>query len=1116
MTGSTQEVKTITPDDPRVIAAVEEYVSALEAGEHPNRAAFLARHADVGSVLAGCLEGLQFMRAARPELDESGTAQADPAAAAPLGDFRIIREVGRGGMGIVYEAEQLSLGRRVALKVLPFAATLDHKQIQRFKNEAAAAGQLHHNHIVAVHFVGCERGVHFYAMQFIDGQSLAEVISDLRLKNADLRKAEPAASATLKSTINNQKSSTLPTVPTKAYFHAIARLGIDAALALEHAHELGVVHRDIKPSNLMLDSRGHLWVTDFGLAQIQGDNKLTMTGDLLGTLRYMSPEQALAKRVIVDQRTDVYSLGATLYELMTLQPVFAGADRQELLRQIAFEEPKQPRRLNKTIPAELETIVLKALEKNPAERFATAKELADDLERFAKDEPIRARRPSLARRVRGWARRHKLLVTGAAVFCLTAIVLGGAAILSREQQRAIQQAEMANAATLSLEEADRWEKVGRWPEALAAATRAVNFLGDDNGNAELRARALKRRDIIALFVHIDEIRMEMAVAGGDGGPTDLALGDKLYATAFREYGLDLDKLEPEEAARQLPAGALREELAGALDDWAVLRRTIRRRAKLADDRPWQRILDTARIADPHPVRNRARDLWTQYDAAASKEMRTLPQENLNTRSFRMFQQVGGSLFFFREFQRRRPDDFWINYGLGSNLTFTNAPTQMDEASGYLRVALALRPDHPNVLAYLGKSLLNGSRPDQTLDEGVVLLESAIKLKPDLGIAYDLLGDGLSKNGKLERAAAVYREAVHANIDAFRKYPDYIKLGQVLLRLNLLDRAGAAYSEAIAFDGKKANGYLGMGAVMRRKGMFAESNLFYRTGLERMAPKDSGRSTQEGLIKQNLFFLDMERRLPSILAGQETASVDDLLEVAVWWVDLERFATAAFVYQKALVADDPGKSLLPGHRYEAAFAAVQGGCGQGTDSKSFTDEQRGQLRTQALARIKADLDLVPALGRSGNVGKKREAVERMAPWVEDRRLKFVRDPDALNRLPEEEAQSWRQLWASLPKLHETRLEGRLTSDNKSKAHEVPLKSGSAYIFDLESKAFDCFLLVENAQKKLQAENDDAPNVWATTDSRVFFAPPATGTYRLVAGSFGLKGVGPYVLRIRELK
>src|SRR5205823_4191214 len=149
-----------------------------------------------------------------------------------------------------------------------------------------------------------------------------------------------------------------------------AHLGIQAAEALEHAHQQGVIHRDIKPANLLLDARGNVWITDFGLAHFQSAG-LTMSGDLMGTLRYMSPEQALAQRVVIDHRTDVYSLGATLYEMLTLEPVFAGRDRQELLRRIAFEEPKSPRRLSKSIPAELETIVLKAMEKNPADRYAT-------------------------------------------------------------------------------------------------------------------------------------------------------------------------------------------------------------------------------------------------------------------------------------------------------------------------------------------------------------------------------------------------------------------------------------------------------------------------------------------------------------------------------------------------------------------------------------------------------------------------------------------------------------------------------------------------------------------------------------------------------------------------
>ena len=186
----------------------------------------------------------------------------------------------------------------------------------------------------------------------------------------------------------------------------MAQLGVQAAEALDHAHTRGILHRDIKPANLLLDDQGQFWVTDFGLAQIQGNPGLTLTGDILGTLRYMSPEQALAKRVVIDGRTDVYSLGVTLYELLTLRPAFDGQDRQEILRKIAEEEPAPPRKLNPAVPRDLETIVLKAMAKEPAGRYATAKELADDLRRFLEHKPIRARAGLGAGAGPKWCRRN--------------------------------------------------------------------------------------------------------------------------------------------------------------------------------------------------------------------------------------------------------------------------------------------------------------------------------------------------------------------------------------------------------------------------------------------------------------------------------------------------------------------------------------------------------------------------------------------------------------------------------------------------------------------------------------------------------------------------------------
>jgi hypothetical protein len=333
-------------------------------------------------------------------------------------------------MGVVYEAEQLSLNRRVALKILPFAAALDPRQLQRFKNEALAAGNLHHEHIVPVYGVGCECGVHFYAMQYIDGLSLAAIIHELRRiagrEAADSQQpgsSLPTPAATGSATPPLAALTSEGSIRSPEFFHHVARLGAEAAEALAQTHQMGVLHRDIKPANLLVDARGSLWITDFGLAQVRSDTRLTITGDLVGTLRYMSPEQALAKRIAVDRRTDIYSLGATLYELLTLEPAFDGRDREELLRQIAFDDPKPPRRLNRRIPADLETIVLTAMAKAPARRYGSAEKLAADLRAFLKGESIEAVPEGVPGRLWRVACRHFASVVSGLVAVIAVVAL---------------------------------------------------------------------------------------------------------------------------------------------------------------------------------------------------------------------------------------------------------------------------------------------------------------------------------------------------------------------------------------------------------------------------------------------------------------------------------------------------------------------------------------------------------------------------------------------------------------------------------------------------------------------------------------------------------------------
>jgi eukaryotic-like serine/threonine-protein kinase len=474
----------------RLGVALADCLEAMDEGRTPDRADMLARHPEFADELAQFLDDQERVeRCARPlraaAQGDRGMALADQS---QLGDFRIVREVGRGGMGVVYEAEQVSLRRRVALKVLPFAAATDPRALQRFQNEARAAACLHHTNIVPVFAVGCERGVSYYAMQFIDGTTLADLMRQLRTPATSTADA-PTDAHLPPDWLARPQADTDPAVRQSTltasapgrgrdYFRRVAGLGVQAAEALDHAHQAGVVHRDVKPGNLLLDGRGHLWVADFGLALVrQGEAGLTMTGEVLGTLRYMSPEQALAKRVPIDHRTDVYSLGATLYELLTLRPVFEGKDRQELLRQIAFEEPRPPRRVDRKVPAELEVIVLKALEKNPADRYATAQEMADDLRRFLDDRPIRAKRPTAMQWVRKWARRHRSVVQMAlAAGALTVVIsVASALVLWGEMQETKRANGATNRALVDKTRAldDKTRALNEKAQALAEKTQAL-------------------------------------------------------------------------------------------------------------------------------------------------------------------------------------------------------------------------------------------------------------------------------------------------------------------------------------------------------------------------------------------------------------------------------------------------------------------------------------------------------------------------------------------------------------------------------------------------------------------------------------------------------------------
>ncbi len=404
---------------------LEQYADSVERGEPISHVSWVQEFPQLQSYIERMMLDIDALcKIPSERKSHSGVAFAPSSVTqgSVLGDFEILQELGRGGMGVVYLAQQRSLQRRVALKMLPFAAILDSNQIARFHTEAQAAASLHHPNIVPVYSVGCERGVHYYSMQYIDGQTVEAFLDSLKQGTpsqhawTDSYSTSPAAAQV--ESVAHGIQSTRRTSKSTPYIRQIAGKMAHVAMALNFAHSRGVIHRDIKPSNLMIDRQGNLWLTDFGLARIQDGQSVTIDGDLVGTLRYMSPEQANGQTHLVDHRADIYSFGVTLYEMLTLRYAFDGSDRYQVMAAIQRAKPALPRSINPSIPADLETIVAKCMSPDKDERYATAGDLADDLYRFLNHQPIAARRPSVADRLGKWALRKKKWVAVAAMAML--------------------------------------------------------------------------------------------------------------------------------------------------------------------------------------------------------------------------------------------------------------------------------------------------------------------------------------------------------------------------------------------------------------------------------------------------------------------------------------------------------------------------------------------------------------------------------------------------------------------------------------------------------------------------------------------------------------------------
>jgi WD40 repeat protein/serine/threonine protein kinase len=396
----------------------DEFLERHRRGERPALTEFTSRHPELAEQIRDLFPALALLEEVRPVKQTVAEAQADLAEAGPprrLGEYRIVREIGRGGMGIVYEAEQESLGRRVALKVLLAGVLKDSRHVERFQREARAAARLHHTNIVPIFAVGEETGTHYFVMQYIEGRPLDQLLAELRkLRAASDLEAEPRTEivavedrpAPVATVPPGLAAAPALTNPDRSFAKNVAQIGVQVAEALEYAAGQGVLHRDVKPSNLLLDVWGTVWLTDFGLAKATGTPDLTRTGDLLGTLRYLAPERFEGR---ADVRSDVYALGLTLYEMLALRPAFDGRHQAELVQQITTAGAPRLDRLDPHLPRDLVTIIHKATAREPADRYPTAGALAEDLRRFLDDRSILARRTGVLEQGWRWCRRNRAL-----------------------------------------------------------------------------------------------------------------------------------------------------------------------------------------------------------------------------------------------------------------------------------------------------------------------------------------------------------------------------------------------------------------------------------------------------------------------------------------------------------------------------------------------------------------------------------------------------------------------------------------------------------------------------------------------------------------------------------
>lgn len=503
----------------RVQRLLGQFVQQMRSGTVPDVAEFCAQAGDEASTLEPMLRTLLSLESLREAAGKTLTLESFYPVTPPteIGDFQLIRMLGRGGMGVVYEAIELTLGRRVAIKLLEPRHAVNPRSVKRFLREAQAAARLHHTNILPVFASGEDAGIRYYAMQFVDGCTLSQWIQRTvtavalgrkqPLTASDLTANIPASPPYVPAATNEQPQDILERTSTTetrvvvqkegSYYRRVAEIGLQIAEALEHAAAQGVLHRDVKPSNVMLGVDGSVWVMDFGLATVQQAENLTESGELLGTLRYMAPERLSGQHTL---HGDMFGLGMILYELVALRSAYEATERSGLRHQVSQASPTSLRKLDNTVPFDLETIAMKCIAADPRERYRDMQELVRDLRLFFRDRPIASRRTSLVVQGWRWSKRNPLtaLLVGATAVLLMALA-GGSMLWAQSLRRERNVALAAEAKAVASEQ--------RAIESSLASRRAER---SSQEALELARRIEEQRKLLLFRTLLDEMHSAFA------------------------------------------------------------------------------------------------------------------------------------------------------------------------------------------------------------------------------------------------------------------------------------------------------------------------------------------------------------------------------------------------------------------------------------------------------------------------------------------------------------------------------------------------------------------------------------------------------------------------------